>query len=491
MSKSQSVAPEGRPTHGVKIRVQGVNEGSAEHQRVLNQLQGHISQFLGKNQQQVALGGLEQHASRTKVPGASLRYKNNQGQETLDVVVEHKEGGEEKVESKEEYWSWAIVEMRVPNIQGLTTFVASAFMNPPPKNKEGYAVNKTHPIDTDKPPLSYPIDELGTFIGDVQDNDGYASLRVDLRPYPGGVKFDLYGYIRKYTTTGPGPNTSSAKKAARKAGSVSVGGSTYVTGNGVSGSWYSTGDIAGRTIGNVDWANTTTIANIQTDFPSLVGATFNSSISPGTLNFLYPATSLGSGPSYAGTTFVWTPGSGNMPTAASLNVSALISAAGGLFTETTTFGADGIVKEVRGLGAMDFNGSGALNGAGPTDADGTWGISFFDYHLYWVGDHPTVTTNVFPDRTCPISFVVLDDGPDGMTNRYGSPLKDNSYRWEITKKYPARWPMKQFPNTAFMQAVDDSGFASPTKANHYSMIKLGTVIINPKKGKGGIKFIAA
>jgi hypothetical protein len=79
-------------------------------------------------------------------------------------------------------------------------------------------INKTHPIDTDKPPLSYPIDELGTFIGNVQDNDYHASLRVDLRPYPGGVKFDLYGYIRRYQDgTKSGPNTTATKRAGQKA----------------------------------------------------------------------------------------------------------------------------------------------------------------------------------------------------------------------------------------------------------------------------------
>jgi hypothetical protein len=179
-----------------------------------------------------------------------------------------------------------------------------------------------------------------------------------------------------------------------------------------------------------------------------------------------------------------------MPDPSTLNVGGLISAAGGVFTETTTFGADGIVKKVRGLGAMDSNASGALNGAGPTDADGAWGISFFDYTLYFVGDHPTVPNYIFPERDCPVKFIVLDDGPDAMTNRFGSPFIDNSYRWEASKKYPARWPMKQIA-TIHMTAVDDSGFAFPSKANHYSMIKLGTVIINPRKGKGGIKFIAA
>jgi hypothetical protein len=480
------------------VRISGVETGSDRYNALLGQYQGVLAQFQLGQQQQVAISGQRYYKASRTMPGARMTYQNNDGQETITLELTTAGGEqEEKVES-EEYWKWAIVEVTIPNIMGLTSSVASAWMNPPPKAKQGYAINKTHPIDTDSPPLSYPIDELGTFLSDVQDNTYHASLRVDLRPYPGGVKFDLYGYIRKYTTTGPGPNTTSAKRAGQRPSNVSshsgTGAKTMV---GVPLNWFSPSDISGRTINTIDLSNSTTLANFNLDFPATTGLPTNS-VFQSTINFLYGPVGATwgtvSGPSYGGLSFIWTPGSGNNPDPSTLNVGGLISAAGGVFTETTTFGADGIVKVIRGLGAMDYATRGgvdvALNGAGPTDADGNYGISFFDYTLWWVGDHPTVTTNVFPARDCPVSFIVLDDGPDAMTNRFGSPLKDNTYRWEATKKFPNRWPMKQI-GTIHMVAVDDSGFAFPTKANHFSMIKLGTVIIHPKKGKGGIKFIAA
>jgi hypothetical protein len=496
VSKSESVAPAGLPTHTPAIRIRGVATGSPQYNDIIDQYRGQLQQFHLSQQTQVRLSGQRYYKVTKSFPGATMTYQNNSGQETITLAVETTSGGEEEKVETAEYWKWAIVEVTIPNIMGLTTSVASAWMTPPPKHKEGYAINKTHPIDTDKPPLSYPIDELGKFISDVQDNTYHASLRVDLRPFPGGVKFDLYGYIRRYQDgTKPGDNTTATKRAGKKANNITSGSysGTWTSVNGlISGPWPTAGDISGRTIGNIDWSNLTTLANIQADFPETVGATFNSSVSQSTINFLYGAAGAfgAQGPGYGGTSFTWTPGSGAMPDPATLNVGGLISAAGGLFAETTTFGADGIVKKVRGLGAMDSNSSGALNGAGPTDADGNWGISFFDYTLYFVGDHPTVPNYIFPERDCPVKFVVLDDGPDAMTNRYGAPLIDNIYRWETSKKYPNRWPMRQIA-TIHMKAVDDSGFAFPTKANHYSMIKLGTIIIHPRKGKGGIKFIAA
>jgi hypothetical protein len=424
-----------------------VATGSPQYNDIVDQYRGQLQQFQLSQQQQVRLSGQRYYKASLALPGAHMTYHNNNGQETITLTVEATSGGEEQKVESAEYWQWAIVEVTIPNIMQLTTSVASAWMNPPPKNKEGYAINKTLPIDTDKPPLSYPVDELGTFIDNVQDNDYHASLRVDLRPYPGGVKFDLYGYIRRYQDgTKSGPNTTSTKRAGQRPSNVSShSGTGALTMNGVPLNWFSTGDISGRTINTIDLSNSTTLANFNLDFPDTTGLPTNS-VFQSTINFLYGPVGATwgtvSGPSYGGLSFVWTPGTGNNPDPSTLNVGGLISAAGGVFTETTTFGSDGIVKKIRGLGAMDYYTSGgtdiALNGAGPTDANGNYGISFFDYTLWWVGDHPTVPNYIFPQRDCPVKFIVLDDGPDAMTNRFGSPFFDNSYRWEASKKFPDR-----------------------------------------------------
>lgn len=427
--------------------------------------------------------------------GVRVTYTRNYDLEIVELDVTGSSETKEQPGGKDEYWQWAIIETTIPDIQELTYCQMSAFMNPKPKNKQGLAKDKVLPYDTDKPPLSYAVDSLVPSLADIANNDHVSSLLVDLRPYPGGVKFDLYGIIHKYQDgTKSGPNTSASFMAGRKAGSIGQSG-TWHNSNGGSGAWYTSGDVSGRTVGGVDYSTSTTIANVEADFPETNGLSFISH-SQSSLNFLYQAYGAfgASGPSYAGQSFTWTPGSGNMPTAASLNVSGLISAAGGLFSETTTFGADGIVKKVRGLGAMDYYTSGgstiALNGAGPTDSQGNWGISFFDYTRYFVGDHPQVPNWIYPSRDATIRFAVFDGkAPDACSNQYGSPLKDNNFQWEESAKFPNRWKFKDFQQTAHMVAVDDPADTSVT--NHFGMIKLGTVIINPKKGKGGIKFTPA
>lgn len=499
MSKSQSVAPEGRPSHGVKIRVHGVKEGSPAHQRVLDNLQGSIGQFLRKNQQQVALSGHEQYASRKKVPGASLRYKNNQGQETLDVVVEHEEGGEEKVEENPEYWQWAIVETTIPDMTKTGAELA-AFMNPKLKNKIGIAQDNVFnydDYDLKGAPLRYPgLDGPAIQMQVIGgQSDQVSSLLVDMRPYPGGVKFDLYGYIHSYIDPDNlGPIVGSTFRAARGANQIPSGswtGTWHSTNGLLSGAYPSSADISGRTQTDVYYANTLP-SLVNDDFPETVGLPFNHT-TMSTLNFLFAAYGAfgASGPAYTGIEQTWTAGSGNGPNAAS--VSGLMGAAGGLFTETTSHYAEGPVSKVRGIGAMDYYRSGGtvfpLNGAGPDDSRGSYGIDFFDYTLYHTSDHSALT--VYPDRHAPVKFSVFDGKePDGFTRLDGvSGGFGSCRRWESQERgLGKRWPFKQIA-VANIKSIDAP--IDTSIENHFGMVKLGTVIINPRKGKGGIKFIAA
>lgn len=496
MSRYETVAPEGQPTHVTEVRIAGVETGSDRYNALLDQYRGALSHFQLAQQQQVSISGQRYYKASRSVPGARMTYQNNEGQETLTLQLTTAGGGEEVQIDKDAYWSWAIVEVTIPNIMGLTSSVASAFMTPPPKNKLGYALNNSPPIDVDKPPLSYPSDGLGTLIGDVQDNTYPASLRVDLRPYPGGVKFDLYGYIRRYQDgTVPGDPTNPQRAMWRGSNGVSKS-TTYTLLNGITQSWWSSSDISGRTQTNYQYKTSgspsTTLTDIGLAFPAIAGPFSTTAGMPAP----YGAAWSGDGPGYAGLSITWTPGHNTSPDASTMNLSGLEAAAGGIFTETTTTQPDGVSYAVRGIGMQTYTTNFStgvdtvLNGAGPTDSMGNWGIEFFDYTIYHVAQHPTVPNYIYPQRDCPVNFVVLDDGPDEMTNRVGSPLKDSSYRWEASKKYPDRWPMRQI-GTVHMVGIDDSGLPSPTPANHYSMVKLGTVIIHPRKGKGGIKFIAA
>jgi hypothetical protein len=511
VSKSQAPAPEGQPTHGTKIRVHGVSTDNAT-QLVLNKLQGTIKSFLGKNQQQVALSGNQQYAATMNVPGARLHYKNNQGIETLDVEVtsEEQAGGEEQ--ESPEYWQWAIIETTIPDMT-LTSAEMAAIMNPAPKAPLiGATWEDNYVFDFDKPPLAYPGDVLGgadqlqTLTGQT---DQVSSLRVDLRPYPGGVKFDLYGYIHSYIDPdNNGPANSSFLRAERNANGISSGSwtGTWHSSSGLSsGSMPSASDISGRTVGNV--RNVAIQSIIEDQFPETVGLGFTS-ISQGALNSdnqpqgpytdISKTARLTNGPSYTGISFTWTPGSGNDPTAASF--AGLSGAAGGLFTETVDYWAPSnggpFIKKQRGLGFMDeyanastgFAGI-AQYGAGPIDANGNYGFSCYDYTFFWLAGFDPLY--VYPTRAGPIRFAVFDGkDPDGYTQLNGiSGGFGSRKRWESKARGVGnRWKFKQLA-VANIRSIDDP--ADTSRANHFGMPKLGTVIINPKKGKGGIKFIAA
>lgn len=505
MSRSAAPAPAGTPVHSTKVRIIGAEVGTDAYQAVLDQHHGVITQFLNAQHQRAQLSGLSQHKASIDTGQVTMMYHNNQGQDTLTVEV-RTSGGEEKSEqSSGGYWKWAIVETVIPDIQGLTSFAMSAFMTPPPSNGQfGVALDHVTPFDLDKPPLCYPVDgaDLGIFMGDVQNNDGVSSLLVDLRPFPGGVKFDLYGYINRYQDgTKSGPNTTAHYLAYRGKNAITAYTGNLIAHDGIhsAGPWPAPGDLS-TSESNLQYRNVgtphTTIANVELDWPETSAFTFQavSSLPASFGSFTGAGGFTPQGPQYGGMSVTWTPG--NMPTLSSFNVSGLIGAAGGLFSETTTFGADGLIKKVRGLGAMDSyaNASTSFNpvalfGAGPTDSQGNYGFDFFDYTLYWIGDHPQVANYVYPSRDCPVSFIVLDDRPDALSNHFGSPLMENSYEWELSKKFPDRWKLKQL-NTVHIPAIDPPVGPS-TIADHFNMIKLGTVIINPKKGKGGIKFIAA
>jgi hypothetical protein len=506
VSKSQSVAPEGRPPHSVKIRVHGA-EGPAA-QKVLDKLHGQIGQFLGKNQQQVKLSGLEQYAAKKAVPGGHLHYHNNQGQETLDVHVEHEEGEEEKKEEIVEYWQWAIVETTIPGMT-LTSAEMAAIMHPKPNTKIGATWEENFVYDFEKPPLAYPGDVL-SFADQLQtlsgQSDQVSSLRVDLRPYPGGVKFDLYGYIHPYTDPDAhGDATASFLRAGRRANTVTATSGTWTTPNGGTGAFPNSTDIAARTIGNV--RNVATQAAIEAQFPETVGLSFTGT-TQSVLNSEYqqqgPSLTIGGpgiayGPSYVGRSFTWTPGSGNMPDASSLDIAGSISAAGGAFVDTATYWDIGgtIIAKHRGLGYVTVYANFSTGfadvsqgTAGPVDANGNWGFQCYDYtsyHLATFGPAPLT----YPTRAGPIKFAVFDgEEPNGYTQltSVGGGFGSRK-RWEDKKRgIGKRWPFKQIA-VANIRSIDDP--ADTSLANNFGMPKIGTVIINPRKGKGGIKFIAA
>jgi hypothetical protein len=418
---------------------------------------------------------------------------------------------EEELGGKDEFWQWAIIETTIPNMT-LTSAEMAAFMNPKPKPPlVGIAEDDVFNYDDydaeQRPPLRYPgLDgpalQLQVLSGQT---DQVSSLLVDLRAYPGGVKFDLYGFIHSYIDPdNHGPATASFLRAGRKALSVTANSGTWHTSSGLSGVYANSADIAARTIDSVRRVALQSI--IEDQFPETVGLPF-ATTSQGALNSDYqqqgPLDAIGGvgitwGPAYAGRSFTWSPGSGNMPLESSLDIAASVGAAGGAFTDTATYWDVGgtIIKKHRGLGyvttyANFSTGFWGINQgtAGPVDANGNWGYEVYDYTSYYLATFSPIT--VYPTRAGPVRFAVFDGKePDGFTRLQSvSDGFGQARRWESKERGVGnRWPMKQIA-VANIRSIDAP--VSPTTGTHFGMPKLGTVIINPRKGKGGIKFIAA
>lgn len=503
MSKSQAPAPEGQPTHPTQLVVRGYPRGSPGYDDALAAHRTDLLHFVAKNEQYLSLSGLRSHRSQIKVPGATISYLNNEGQAQVVLQLEPGGGTPEEVVENPEFWQWALIEMTVPDMTK-TSAELSAFMNPKPKNKVGVAWDNNINYDTKDPPIAYALGD-GTKIATLTGQaDQTSSLLVDMRPYRGGVKFDLYGYIHKYTDpTGQGAIYDSQKCAGLRAAAgaqtaswTSVNGSLHTTG-------VSAADISGRVYEGTAYYRSpiASQAQIQTEFPELVGKTF-SGVSAGSFNFLFGGsgvygTTVVNVPTYNGIQVTWTPGTGNMPRPTDVDATGLVTAAGGLYTETTTYyvgGGGTLIRKFTGKGAVTYSYNGGTGlftdegGAGPSDAMGTWGIACMDTIIYYISFRLPLI--VYPKRDAPVRFAVFDGKrPAGFTELDGIAGGFISrYRWEDVKRGANRWKLRELPDKAHLISFDNP--ADTSIGNHFGHVKLGTVIINPRKGKGGIKFKA-
>lgn len=487
MSKWSAPAPEGEPTHPTKIIVRGAKGAARED--ALAKYGGQIRHFHAAQQQQVGLSGQAQYQANNQWGPVSVTYQNNNGQERLVINIAEGGSSEEEETTSDAYWQWAILETTIPDMT-LTSAEMSAFMEPKPKGKIGVAWDNVYNHDeNNRPPLSYPDTFNATFIEEIAgQTEQVSSLLVDLRDFPGGVKFDLYGFIHPYDDPDPtklGPVKASTYRASNVALSITqdMYSDTWTSTSGLTGKFMSPGDISGRQSPEVRYRFTTP-ALVNADFPETVGLSFfnTSTTSP------YGAFGA-SGEAYSGSSHTW--GSdANMPQVGS-KVGALISAAGGLFSETTTYYAGGFIKMVRGLGAVTYYQNAStgfqsvsLNGGGPQAALKNWGILFFDYKRFFTSTRDPL--KVYPSRDAPLRFAVFDSAtPDGYTLLQSvSGGFGNRRRWEDRKR-ASRW---KFLLLESMSIPGQDPPENPTLENHLGMVRLGTVIINPRKGKGGIGF---
>lgn len=473
--------------NGVKVNIRGQQEGTPGYNAVLDRHRGAIQQFLNAQQQQVLLSGNTQYTTRASFDGAYATYSNNNGQEYLDIEVTvppRKDEDNPNPTDVDEYWKWAIIELRVPGLTA-TNGQFSAFMNPPPKGTKGQiGVAWDQRTAFDYPPIiAYPVSDVSNFIEDLASNVQVSSLRVDMRPYPGGVKIDLYAYIRSYIDRyDPGPQQASPVVYAASRRSSYPAQSTFMDPPTNALSWYTPSDVTSHTLQAPYYQNMSQ-TNVMADWPEL-GTPTSGSIDSNYAPDQFGVTANG----YGGGDITW--GTGTMPS--NINGAALFAAAGGAFTLTRTY--NGFAYKEVGKGAVDYHyvGSPSVrvsnNGAGPSQADGNYGITFYDYVHYWVCYHPLVPHYNTDPRDAPVSFAVMDDMADSYTGQYYSGAFYSS-QWETAKKYPKRWTFKEFPQKAHILTYADP--ADTSTANHFGHMKIGTITINPRKGKGGIKFVAA
>jgi hypothetical protein len=214
VSKSRSEAPEGRPTHTPVIRIRGVEPGTAKHNAIVDQYRGQLGQFHRKNQTQVRLGKLEQHASTKSLPNGRMRYANNQGQEIITLEVDTIGEGGEEVTAPESFWDYALIDMEFKSVvtvvgtgeQISLLSLAAQYESPKTSEQKAMTDGTSMPVQGitaqdwfDSP---HPLIELGDWtvddapvIAQEADTDTRTtSLRVELKKYHGQiVTVGIYG----------------------------------------------------------------------------------------------------------------------------------------------------------------------------------------------------------------------------------------------------------------------------------------------------------
>ncbi len=98
----------------VKVRVGGVPPDSPDIQLLLDRHQAEIRHFYKKASQMHALGSIQQTHMHQKLDGLTLRYKNNNGQETVDIQVTAKPQLRPAPKGGKEPWDWAVVDFTMP-----------------------------------------------------------------------------------------------------------------------------------------------------------------------------------------------------------------------------------------------------------------------------------------------------------------------------------------------------------------------------------------
>lgn len=485
MSKSWAPAPADRLNATTKVRVRGADPGSPAFNAVLDRFRGEIGQFLNSQHQQVQLSGQRVYKASIEWDGARATYQHNNGQDTLYIDVRTESGGGEEFAESRDYWSWALVEMVIPNLAAKTTAELSAFLPEPLKGDVVYA-RFNHGGDNS----SDNILRYGDFGWDEQiggtntPTDIVASLLIDLRKFrnDGGLSVDLYGYLDPFDQLGlpADPTWPYEVVGSTRWAHWGRDASPYTAPFGVAQVSRGPGNIA------VSDSLPTIYDALIASFPELTGKPYVISAGGGSWNDgkWGPFVTTWDRLDHPG---MWW--SDTWLTPQNLDPNELTSLFPSSYSDVLDYwDAAHFYRKTETRSGVTGNapdGSAWTSNVIPTTHDdgsgniAAWSLSLYDYIDYFIP-----TCHVVPTLDARIRVVFL--GKEADATSYWSGDATDFYQWEIASIYPERPHLKELPDTALlvgMDTPDDTSFA-----NHFGEPKLGTLHINPNKATGGFKF---
>lgn len=497
MSKSRSVAPDGQPTHSPKIRIHGIQTGSPVYNTLVDQFRGRLGAFHERHQQQVRLSGNSQYKAKVSWPGVQAMYHNNNGQETITVMIDPVYLEEARLPPVPGYWDFAVIDFHMPELN-LTNASMLAVVRPvdvttirddavyPPQgvtNSSGWVVQDKSPVIAFAGDIGHDVTPFYT--DDIVVTGQRLSLRVDLRVVHvegGALTFDLYGQVDGYRDERLPKAGETVVASVWRAIAAPVGGT-------LADPYYHV-QLGGLGASEV-WVRSGTAAKVAAAFPSLpAGIEGKTSVELAAHGrFIDTATWEASIPGWLG---------GKDPNAwlGMFNNSLMSDGGDNSADWVVDYWAAGIPK-TRTLAGHSWAGVGgpflAPVPEPPPGGDGsTVSLSGFDRTELWC---PVVFAT--PEAECIWSWKLFkgliadaasrhrhdDDNPEtGATGFL------YYWQWESGEKYPVRWEMTEDDERITIPRQVTGENESPPISKFYGYTKIGTFTINPAVVGGGVAF---
>jgi hypothetical protein len=492
----------------VKVRFDGVPAGSELARLLYHALQGPINRFYWKAAQAYALSPTDQSGLHQTTNDWSIRYLNNQGHETLIIKVAA-DVVEGVIKQLKRYWDYAIIEVRVPNIQSVAEF--AAFIRSPrmqeilptsvmplkgvAKDDCWWEANPSHLHLTPDRTIAYPdfkfpnpaVPPLAT----NSTTDGTGSLRIDLRPFRGltTVIVDLYAHI--------GPVVVSQQVVTGNVLAAHLGASSHELDMTITQQPEGPPDIlrlypnAGVTIDSVIahhpslsvWAsNYYVYAN---DFPEHIDHFYDGNAQP---QYIY---SDGSGwlspPGFDPnavfghlTPNVGGPGLGEVGTLTYFSGTSYVA------TNTEFYCFWHSTVDIHNRRPMPIVGDPPPDGPGVGEAQVTYTFEWGDFTEYYIPTYGFVPVETYPIHSATVhGFIAQGAQPERWDEETTS--NDVFFRWQDVNRYPDRWGFLDLGETTIIPTATPVDDLDPF--NKFDMQYIGTVTIDLVVG--GISFKAA